>query len=515
MMLLALFAVAVAPQPAVIKVDPAVAEIRHWEGFGCSLSWWGVFTEKWPEAARREACRRLFGRGDDCLALDVVRYNAGGTSPASDARRFRPGGKVQVTLDADGSFHPERDSGQLACLRESKRQGARVFEMFVNAPPHWMLRNGDTHGGDDGGENLRPEREEEYARWLVAVARKVEAAAGVRFASIAPFNEPSAWWWRAGQDGQEGCRILPPAQARVLRELKAELDRVRSRTIIACSDENEPQTGYHTLQWLTDPNDGRLDHRTIGRVNVHAYSGWEWQERLRDLASDRGIARLWMSEVSHREWEQAGYAPHDMRSALPQTRSVVNDLKRLRPNAWVFWQAVEPLQFCVWYRFTYGLLQAAADAPVDWSGRTFEPGQFVVSKAFWAIMQFSRFIRPAYRFIETSDQWTVAALSPNGKRLVIVAHHDERTPRPITLDLSRFHLTRDSVRAWRTMDDADGIEWNCRPLPPIGVTDGALQDTLPPRSVTTYVADGVGSAPVKLSGLASCLSPLASVAVRR
>jgi O-glycosyl hydrolase len=460
--------------------------IRDWQGFGCSLSWWGVFTSGWSDADRREVCRRLFGRSQDCLGWNVVRYNAGGTAPEADPKRFRPGGKVQVTLDADGAFHPERDRGQIACLREAKRLGGNVFELFVNSPPHWMLRNGDTHGGANGGENLKPECESEFARWILSVAARIEQTAGVRFESIEPFNEPSAWWWRAEKDGQEGCKVLPEAQARILKAITAVRGPSR-RPLLACSDENEPHTGLRTLEYLTDPQRGALDASAIGRVNVHSYSGWEWQERLREAVTARGIQRLWMSEVSHREWENAGYVPDDMRCALPQTRALVSDLKRLRPNAWVFWQAVEPLQFCVWYRFTYGLLQAAADEPVDWQGRTYKPGAFIVSKAFWAMMQYSRFIRPGYRFLETDDFWTLAAVSGDGKRLVIVAHNDEKSERSVAFDLSRFGTLANRARIWRTMDNRGGITWNCRPMADLTVADRRFSDVLPAQSVTTYV----------------------------
>jgi len=105
-------------------------------GFGCSLSWWGVFTQSWSDADRKEVCRRLFGRGDDCLGWNVVRYNAGGTAPAAAPKRFRPGGKVQVTLDSDGSWRPERDRGQIDCLRQARALGANLDELFVNSHPH-------------------------------------------------------------------------------------------------------------------------------------------------------------------------------------------------------------------------------------------------------------------------------------------------------------------------------------------------------------------------------------------
>ena len=475
------------PASEVVRVDPYAVTISRFQGFGCSLSWWGVFTASWSDASRTEVCRRLFGRSDDCLGLNIVRYNAGGTAPDADPKRFRPGGKVQVTLDADGSFHPERDAGQLHCLREAKRLGAGVFELFVNSPPYWMLKNSDTHGGDGGGENLKPECEAEYVRWLAAVAAKVERVAGLRFDSVEPFNEPSAPWWRADKDGQEGCRILPGAQARLIRALAAERHRTRSRWLIACSDENEPRTGLNTLNALISPSNGGVDPRLIGRVNVHGYWGWEWQERLRQRVHELGIRELWMSEVSHREWENAGYVPNDMRCALPQIRAVVNDLKRLRPNGWVFWQAVEPLELCMRYRFTYGLIQAAADAPVDWQGRTYRPGEHVISKAFWAMMQFSRFIRPGFRLISTDDFWTIAAVSADGKTLVIAVHNDRQAPRSITYDLTAFGRVSGRAQAFRTMDDADGIQWNCRPMPDLSVRARKFADTVPARSVTTYV----------------------------
>jgi len=481
-------------EPTPVRIEPSRVVIRDWQGFGCSLSWWAVGTETWPEAARQEVCRRLFGKGSGCLGLSIVRYNAGGTAPNADPALFRPGGKVQVTLDADGTFHPERDRGQLACLQAAARLGARTFELFVNSPPYWMLRNGDTRGADDGGENLKPECEAEYARWLVRVAAHVERHAAVRLESVAPFNEPSASWWRRDKSTQEGCRILPASQGRILRNLDTELKNRPRPLVIAASDENDPATAIRTLGILMNPNQGGVQPNVIGRVNVHSYFGWQSQEKLRQRVDELGIRRVWMSEVSFREWENAGYIPQDMRCALPQTRAIVNDLKRLRPNGWVYWQAVEPLELCLRYRFTYGLIQAALRDPVEWNAIRYEPGRFVVSKAFWALMVFSRFLRPGCRFIETSDFWTLAAISPDSRRLIIVVHHDEPKPRPWAADLSAFRLVRPTAEIWRTMDDRDGIEWNCRADTPRPIRRQCLEDVLPPRSVTAYVIPISGQA---------------------
>ncbi|MGC8666504.1 MAG: glycoside hydrolase [Chthonomonadales bacterium] len=474
-------------QDVTVVVDPGRVEIPYWTGFGCSLSWWAVFSRNWPSASRLEACRRLFGRGEGCLGLNVVRYNAGGTAPTADPSRYRPGACVLATLDADGSFHPERDGAQIECLRLAHRLGADTFELFANSPPYWMLKNGDTRGGENGSENLKPECEQDYARWLATVAERVEGAAGVHFRSIEPFNEPSAWWWDNARSNQEGCRILPSAQARILKYLRLELKRTGVTHIIACSDENDAHTAFTTLEFLTDPNGGGLDAGTIGQVNVHGYFPSDWRQRLRRLAAAHSVRHIWMSEVSFREWGHAGYIPQDMRCALPQTRALLADLKRLRPEAWVFWQPVEPLELCLDNRFTYGLLQSPAQRRVQWQGKVIEPGELVISKAFWALLQFSHFIRPGCRFVSASDEGVVAAVDGGGRRVVLVVQNDGLEGRRMRFDLSRFRRLPRMARRWRTMDDGGGHVWNCRPLEPLELHGRGLTDDVPPHSITTYV----------------------------
>ena len=472
-----------------VALDPARVDVARWEGWGCSLSWWAVFTESWPDAARKEACRRLFSRDPDALGLNIVRYNAGGTSVDADRTPYRLGGAVLATLDRDGSWHPERDAAQMDCLKLAKRFGADTFELFVNSPPYWMLKNGNTRGDDKGGENLDRARVGDYARWLVETARRTEETCGIRFASIAPFNEPSAWWWNGKTGNQEGCRLTWGAQAEILRQLRAVLDRSGRRCTIAASDENGAREAYATLEWLTKPDrgdwsGGGLDARTLQRINVHSYAGQDWQERLRTLAEQQGIPGLWMSEVSHREMEGAGFVPNDMRCALPLTRSIVGDIRRLRCRAWVHWQPIEPLQYCIWYHYTYGLMPAAADKDVEWNGKTYRPGEFVVTKAFHAVRQFTAFVRPGDRILASNDLRTLAALSPNGEQATVVVCNDTTNALSYSFDLSACGRMSGRVRAWRTSDD-DAL--NCSPIPAPTAKDGRFTDALPPRSVTTYV----------------------------
>lgn len=476
-------------------VDPGARIVDRWEGWGCSLSWWAVYSAHWPEPARAEACRRLFSRTPDALGLSICRYNAGGTAPTADPAPYRPGGRVLAMLDRDGSWRPERDAAQISCLRLARRFGADRFELFANSPPWWMLRSGSTRGGDGGDENLEPRHERDYAEWLAETAARLEREADVRFASVAPFNEPSAWWWNAATSGQEGCRVSWPAQARVVGHLNEALRRRGVHALAACSDENGAHEAYNTLDWLTRPEGGGLRAGAIGRLNVHAYHGWEWQERLRDLSAARGVSAVWMSEVTYREWGEPAYAPNDMRCALPVSRSIVGDVRRLGCRGWVYWQPVEPLSFSLTYRYTYGFLQAAVDAGVPWGGRTYGPGDWVVARSYHVMMQFSRFVLPGFRVVRSGDDWTLAAHSPSGDRLVLVAHHDGDSPRELRYDLRRFARAGGTAAAWRTQNDDASGAWECRAIPALPVRGGTLEVTLPPRSVTTYRIDDMRLTP--------------------
>jgi O-glycosyl hydrolase len=474
-----------------VSIDPNIVEVAAWEGWGTSLSWWGVYSGQWPRHKQREINRRLFGRGPDALGLNIVRYNAGGTSPDADPQLFRYGANVPIVLEQDGSWHLDRDRAQIQCLLLARLFGANIFELFVDSPPYWMLNNGNTRGGDNGGENLNWDFHDDYARWLVQVAQKFEDTYGIRFSYIEPFNEPSASWWNPATSRQEGCRITWGAQARIIKYLKSAIDESGRDYKITASDEFGAQEAYNTLNWLTSPGLGGLDNSSIHKVNVHAYSGWQWQESLRALASQRGIDKIWMSEVTFREWGNLGFVPYNMLCALPVTRSIVNDIKRLKPSAWLYWQPVEPLQYDLRYNYTYGLLPTSVDTEVTWDGRTYGPGDYVVAKSFYAMKQFTSFIRPGSRLVSANEFWTVAALSPSGKRLIIVVHNDATNSKNYNFDLSRFASVGDAAKVWRTKDDENVngqlVEYNCRRLDDKPIENRRFVDTVPARSVTTYV----------------------------
>src|SRR6185312_802367 len=77
---------------------------------------------------------------------------------------------------------------------------------------------------------------------------------------------------------------------------------------------------------------------TIAQINVHSYETLG-KTGVRDVAEVTG-KRLWMSEV---DLSPANVRQDydDMRPAIALGEQIVSDIGRLRPRAWVLWQAVE------------------------------------------------------------------------------------------------------------------------------------------------------------------------------
>jgi hypothetical protein len=58
-----------------------------------------------------------------------------------------------------------------------------------------------------------------------------------------------------------------------------------------------------------------------------------------------------------------------------------------------------------------------------------------VTKKYWVMAQFSRHIKPGYRLVPVDDLDTAAALSPDGRELVLIHVNGGLSPRRLQVDL--------------------------------------------------------------------------------
>jgi O-glycosyl hydrolase len=344
-----------------------------------------------------------------------------------------------------------------------------IFEAFSNSPPYWMTISGCASGAvNRGQDNLDPKYYDAFADYLVTVMKHLQEAEGIIFESLEPFNEPDGWWWVAG-GGQEGNYAKAATQDTVLQLVQRRLQSGNHVTFVAGPDANN----YDLMPQFLD----RYSTDTIqalGRVNVHQYLG------TRPLDLRNRIAQLqkplWMSEVGCCFPGQTDGT--EMDGAMWMARQIRVALRDMRAEAWILWQP-------------------------DWNIIDFNSGHPKPMRQYFAIAQYSNFIRPGYQIISSGADNTLAAYSRADRRLVLVATNSivsalgatgliALQPSAVGLvndyDLSAFVLSKQTVRVYRTTVGA-----SMRPIAAVSKVDslGRFTDFAPPQSITTYVFDGV------------------------
>jgi galactan endo-1,6-beta-galactosidase len=469
------------PTPRLIVVDPG-AETRTWDGWGSSLAWWGraiggtrnadfyadlIYTTKTVE-------------GYPGLGLNIVRYNVGGGGVQQPEENKGP--KLQWQMDIHGYWQNPKerdpakwdwwlDANQRAMMRKARDRGANVFEMFSDSPMWWMNSNRSTSGSETGGDCLAAGNIGRFAIYLANVARYAADHWDIKFGSVEPFNEPSAMWWKY-PGRQEGCHFDVNTQKTMAQALRKELDRLGlENVVVAAADENDIDQGLQTWQGYDEAT-----RAFIGKVNVHGYyrgtDPYRGSNRT-ELRCASGDQRLWQSEYG----EPDG-------SGLTLGRSIILDLKELKPSAWVYWQPVEP-------QSGWGMLNAEYVDTDDQLDLSRETRLLTVNRKFYVYGQFTRFIRPGYRILAVDDSDSVAAYDPAQHRLVIVTVTGDKE-KSVSYELSKFKFGNGTVqRVATTTAPREGVpDWKQRTdlLP---LDHSVLTTTLYPNSVYTFVYDNV------------------------
>jgi O-glycosyl hydrolase len=398
------------------------------------------------------------------LGFNVARYNiAGGDDPTHE--HMRADAQMEGFQSGPGAaFDWTRDGPQRRMLQEAKRRGATIFEAFSNSPPYWMTVSGCASGASVGREdNLRPGMYGSFVNYLATVVRHFQAVEGVRFESLEAFNEPDSIWWAAGGH-QEGNGAAYSTQNALIPMLAGRLKQDGLSTFVSGVDMNNIDAAVGGLRRL---NPAALS--ALGRLNTHDYHTNPNPQQLRQY---RSLAQklhkpVWMSELGCCYHAQGDGT--DIWGALFMADSVRMDLRNLGAEAWVLWQP-------------------------NWNVIAFDPAGAMPlpKKQFYALAQYTRFIRPGFRIISAGGaDNTLAAYSPSSKRLVLVSTNwDAVTPND--LDLSAFANIPSSAAIYRTTaDEAVSLHEGSIELS----APGHLLDQLPVRSITTYVIDGVSPLP--------------------
>lgn len=398
------------------------------------------------------------------LGFNIARYNIGGGDDPGHTH-MRPDAQMEGYQSGAGApFDWARDAPQRRMLQEAERRGANIFEAFSNSPPYWMTVSGCSSGSKERQQdNLRLEMQESFVNYLATVVKHFRDAEGIYFESLEPFNEPDGNWDAGGK--QEGYSASVATQNAVLPLLKDRLKHDGVETFVAGVDVNNISAAIDDVQHL-----GPAALAAIGRLNTHDY-----HLDVGDFAKLRQYRRaagnlhtpIWMSELGCCFAYQK--EKDEMWGGLFLADSIRMDLRDLGAEAWVLWQP-------------------------DWELIRFDPqgGTPQLEKQYYALAQYSRFIRPGFQIISAGGAYnTLAAYSPVSKRLVLVTTNRD-APGEDNLDLTAFAGLPAAVKLYRTTSDARA---NLREEAIALSLDKHIVAPLPARSITTYVVDGVTPRP--------------------
>lgn len=524
-----------APTPITITPNPAYAG-EPFEGWGTSLVWFANATGDYPESVRQDLFDKVFG--DDGLRLNIARYNIGGGNATDVPSYLRPGGAVEgwwnpdlgatdaqgaitstyadrqryaAAWDADdpASYDFDADATQRWWL-EALRDRITTWEAFSNSPPYFLTESGFVSGGINNAtsEQLSVANMDDFATYLVTVVEHLEAEYGIDFSTLDPFNEPNTNYWstRLGANGwptsasrQEGAHIGPARQDAMITALAAELAAPGATTDVAISAMDETNPSIFTTNWNGWSAASKAE---VDQLNVHTY-GTSDRLVVRDIAK-AADKPLWMSEVEG-NWDPDGFNQVNIENGLGMAGRIVDDLRELEPEAWVFWQPVEDLyNMQKVENLNWGSIFVDFDCNADGnSKRRLADGdadpscKVLTNSKYNTVRNFTHYIRPGDRLIPTNDTQSTAALSSTGDAATIVHVNSGTGERAVTVDLSQFGSIAPGATVTpivTTESPANDVTANGlvagQPVAVNAATKSAVV-AVPGQSVTTFVISGV------------------------
>ncbi len=312
-----------------ITVDPEVVYQQNFEGWGTSICWWGELEGNGSAEYRKKIADVLIDP-DSGLGFNIFRYNIGG-GDQSGHNHMRPGGAIPGYKPSQAEpYDWNADQNQRAMAlsiaeRAKVKNISLIWEAFSNFPPWWMTISGCSAGNVNCADNLKPEFFDDFADYLTDVVKHFRDFRGINFRTVETFNEPSASWWKEGNN-QEGCGFnsKQPLMVKLLGRTLISKGLFPS-TKVSAADENSVDQAVNGLSVYDDSA-----FSFMSQINTHTYYGRTPANfsKLYNIAKNRKKL-LWQSETG----PLAGKGNQDI--AMFMSQYIIEDLRMLKPNAWL------------------------------------------------------------------------------------------------------------------------------------------------------------------------------------
>ena len=407
----------------VIDKDVTYQEI---DNFSASDAWRCDFIGKyWPEEKKERIADLLFKREFDekgnpiGMALTNWRVNIGaGSYENREAKEVNNSwNRTECFLSADGKYDFSKQAGQRWFMKAAKERGMNNFLFFTNSAPYFMTRSGATVSMDRNYINLREDKFDDFARFLVQCAKHFRSEGyGVNY--ISPLNEPNVEWHT--NFFQEGTFATKADIYKMVNELDKAIEEEQLDAKILIPELGELKCLFEVYKEENMPDDiirsmfykdGK--YSVMGVKNLYnclaAHDYWtaypptvlvDMRTRLRDELAKNGCdTKFWASEYCILEKnEEITMDPSPVKSinlGLYVARIIHNDLAVANASAWQWWTAVSlgedvPIQLLP--------MKDSSQESVKYDG--------IISptKMFWTTANYSFFIRPGMKRIDVKPQ---------------------------------------------------------------------------------------------------------------
>lgn len=457
-----------------ITVYPS-QQYQDLQGWGTSLAWWANIIGGWSNTQRSALADALYDPNKG-IGLNVVRYNFGADGPGNVCHnQISAGRNVPSFEPTQGNYVWTNDANQLWFAQAAQARGANIFEGFVNSAPAWMLLNSCTAGGNNGGENLNPADYTTYASYLATIDQHFHDSFGITFQTIEPFNEPVGTGW-SSTDTQEGMRVFASNgdQNTIIKDLGAAMasNGTSAYSSIAAPDDvsmSDSIADYNTYDSTATSY--------LSQWNTHAY-GQSNADRTSAYTNigQKDHKTLWMSE-----WGTSSQGSN-IGAGLALSNEILDDEEYLHPSVWVAWQAVNEV----------------GDASDDLWGLAYRDSNNNITypSRYYAMGNYSKFIRNGYQMIGNSDSNTLTAYNAGSKTLVIVATNNSTSSEAVTYNLANFSSVGTTATPYQT-----SASENLAQLSNVSISNNAFSTSLPGQSITTFVIPNVSSTGSTFGGL--------------
>lgn len=376
-----------------IKVNETATH-QTWNSFGVSGCWWAQYVGGWDQpykdrelATREEIVQYLYSM-ENGIGLTSYRYNlgAGSVEKEKSGNFWYPERRAECFEISAGKYDFEnKDVNAQWMLNRivEVTEGEVDITLFCNSPLVRLTKNGKAMMTSGEKDNLDPENYDDFAKYVLDVAEYF-VSKGIPVTDLSPINEPQ-WDWA---DGQEGCHYEPEQCADVLRVFVDEIKK-RDTLVNAGVKIAAPDSGCwagDTMKYV----DAIMKDEVLGEyftaIDVHSY----WSTLADKKTISAQIRRKYPQlSIRQTEWcEMVNGSDYTMESAFVMANVIYEDIIDGGVDTWQYWVGVAN------GGYHDGLIY------VSTSARACRP-----AKRLWVMGNFSKFIRPGFVRVETSNNY--------------------------------------------------------------------------------------------------------------